>query len=283
MPARRRRRPAAALERLLDQDERARFGAAALATLPAALHPGTRSPVRCSKGWRARERRSKPPAGRDRPPRRRASADRAAGPAEPAGAAASSLAAPALRVAQIVLVVGDRVLPRCLPGALVGPRSRPTTGHFGYGWLVASGVAFLSFYVLQALAWWLLLRGFDLHSPFPVAMSTWGKSILARYVPGNVFMFVGRAWMSHGQGPARGHRERGHGLRTGPRSGLRPGDGGRPLPLLGVPTAAPPASACSPSRSSSSCCTHACSGRSRRGRCAASTGSHWTSLWGSAS
>ena len=28
----------------------------------------------------------------------------------------------------------------------------------------------------------------------------WGKSILARYVPGNVFMFVGRAWMSHSQG-----------------------------------------------------------------------------------
>ena len=28
----------------------------------------------------------------------------------------------------------------------------------------------------------------------------WGKSILARYMPGNVFMFVGRAWMSHAQG-----------------------------------------------------------------------------------
>ena len=28
----------------------------------------------------------------------------------------------------------------------------------------------------------------------------WGKSILARYVPGNVFMFVGRAWMSHSRG-----------------------------------------------------------------------------------
>ena len=29
---------------------------------------------------------------------------------------------------------------------------------------------------------------------------SWGKSILARYMPGNVFMFVGRAWMSHSQG-----------------------------------------------------------------------------------
>ena len=31
-------------------------------------------------------------------------------------------------------------------------------------------------------------------------MATWAKSILGRYVPGNVFMFVSRGWMSHRQG-----------------------------------------------------------------------------------
>lgn len=68
------------------------------------------------------------------------------------------------------------------------------------GWLVASGAALLVYYFAQAVFWWMLLRGCGVHSPFWPAASVWGKSILARYVPGNVFMFVGRAWMSHSQG-----------------------------------------------------------------------------------
>jgi uncharacterized membrane protein YbhN (UPF0104 family) len=67
-------------------------------------------------------------------------------------------------------------------------------------WLVASGLAFLVYYFAQAVFWWMLLRGCGAPSPFWPAASVWGKSILARYVPGNVFMFVGRAWMSHSQG-----------------------------------------------------------------------------------
>jgi uncharacterized membrane protein YbhN (UPF0104 family) len=70
------------------------------------------------------------------------------------------------------------------------------------GWLALSGVAFLIYYFVQAGFWWLLLRGCGAPSPFWPAASVWGKSILARYVPGNVFMFVGRAWMSHSQGLA---------------------------------------------------------------------------------
>lgn len=66
--------------------------------------------------------------------------------------------------------------------------------------LALSALAFLLFYLLQGGAWWLLLRGFDLSSSFARASATWGRSILARYVPGNVFMFLGRAWMSHRQG-----------------------------------------------------------------------------------
>lgn len=69
-------------------------------------------------------------------------------------------------------------------------------------WLVASGLVFLAYYFAQAGLWWLLLRGCGVRSPSWPAASVWGKSILARYVPGNVFMFVGRAWMSHSQGHA---------------------------------------------------------------------------------
>ena len=70
------------------------------------------------------------------------------------------------------------------------------------GWLAASGVAFLVFYFAQAGFWWSLLRGCGARAEFWPAASVWGKSILARYLPGNVFMFVGRAWMSHAQGLA---------------------------------------------------------------------------------
>lgn len=73
---------------------------------------------------------------------------------------------------------------------------------FDAGWLAASGAAFLVYYFAQAGFWWLLLRGCGAPGPFWPAASVWGKSILARYVPGNVFMFVGRAWMSHSRGLA---------------------------------------------------------------------------------
>ncbi len=68
------------------------------------------------------------------------------------------------------------------------------------GWLALSVVAFLLFYLAQAVAWWLVLRGCGVGGRFWPTTSVWGKSVLARYVPGTVFMFVGRAWMSHAQG-----------------------------------------------------------------------------------
>lgn len=73
---------------------------------------------------------------------------------------------------------------------------------FEAGWLALSGAAFLVYYFAQAAFWWLLLRGCGAPSPFWPAAAVWGKSILARYLPGNVFMFVGRAWMSHSRGLA---------------------------------------------------------------------------------
>jgi hypothetical protein len=67
-------------------------------------------------------------------------------------------------------------------------------------WLVASFAAFFAFYCLQAAGWWLLLAGFGLRPGVLATWAIWGSSILARYVPGTVFMFVGRAWLHHGQG-----------------------------------------------------------------------------------
>ena len=142
---------------------------------------------------------SRTPSGETGPPACEPSAAAAAEPADPRARPQRPWVRPALRIAQVVLVAA---IVYFLAAYLVRSWSTVKDYHWTLrpGWLAASGIAFLAFYVLQALAWWLLLRGFALHSPFPVAMSTWGKSILARYVPGNVFMFVGRAWMSHGQG-----------------------------------------------------------------------------------
>jgi uncharacterized membrane protein YbhN (UPF0104 family) len=106
---------------------------------------------------------------------------------------------PALRLAQVALIAATAYfLAAYLARAWSSVRDFDWT--FSPGWLALSACAFLLFYFLQALAWWLLLRGLALHSPPALAVATWGKSILARYIPGNIFMFVGRAWMSHEQG-----------------------------------------------------------------------------------
>jgi hypothetical protein len=105
----------------------------------------------------------------------------------------------AFRVAQLGFVI---VIVYFLGAYLV--RSWGTISEYDWtfhpGWLALSGAVFLVFYLAQAAGWWLLLRGCGAPSAFWPAAAVWGKSILARYVPGNVFMFVGRGWMSHNQG-----------------------------------------------------------------------------------
>ena len=138
-----------------------------------------------------------PPAGAT--PLPADSASPPAGPSTDATRPSRPWLRPALRAGQAVLVVATAYF-------LIAYLARSWTSvkdyHWtlDYGWLALSALAFLAFYLAQAAAWWLLLRGFGLQSPLSLAMATWAKSILARYMPGNVFMFVGRAWMSHAQG-----------------------------------------------------------------------------------
>ena len=68
------------------------------------------------------------------------------------------------------------------------------------GWMAVSGAAFLLFYLMQAVVWWLVLRGVAVRVSFLTAAATWAKSVPARYIPGTVFMFVGRVWLSHDAG-----------------------------------------------------------------------------------
>ena len=122
-----------------------------------------------------------------------------AAPAEAPQRPARPWLRPLLRVAQVLLVAATVYF---LAAYLV--RSWASVKDYDWtlrpGWLALSAVAFLLFYFMQTVFWWLLLRGFALRSPFPVAAATWAKSILVRYIPGNVFMYLSRAWLSHAQG-----------------------------------------------------------------------------------
>ena len=68
--------------------------------------------------------------------------------------------------------------------------------RFSPGWLVLSGVALLLFYFFQCEIWRFIMRALGEHrlEPGP-ARAAWGKSLIARYVPTNVLLVVGRVVM----------------------------------------------------------------------------------------
>ncbi len=105
----------------------------------------------------------------------------------------------ALRLAQYVVAAAAAVfIGLALAGGWEDVRAHDWT--LRPAWLVLSALTFFAFYVSQAVAWWLVLRAAGAASPLRWAAATWGQSILARYVPGNVFMFVGRGLASHRRG-----------------------------------------------------------------------------------
>ena len=75
--------------------------------------------------------------------------------------------------------------------------------HFAPGWLALSGVCVLLFYIAQCEIWRLILGALGEHlDPVP-ARAIWGKSLIARYVPTNVLMLVGRMVMAERYGCAK--------------------------------------------------------------------------------
>lgn len=68
--------------------------------------------------------------------------------------------------------------------------------RFSPGWLALSVPCVAGFYALQGELWRLIVNALGAHiDPVP-ARSVWGKSLLARYVPTNALMVVGRVVMA---------------------------------------------------------------------------------------
>ena len=72
--------------------------------------------------------------------------------------------------------------------------------HFQPGWLALSGLAAFLFYAWQCELWRRILHALGEDLPPRTARAIWGKSILARYVPTNALMVVGRIVMAERQG-----------------------------------------------------------------------------------
>jgi glycosyltransferase 2 family protein len=123
-----------------------------------------------------------------------------AGEMPPAGGQPRAVAAhPALRATRYALTVAAVVFV-----ALALARSWGDVQAYDWSlspaWLVVSALAMLLFYGLQAFAWWLLLRLLAVHAPLRWSSATWGRSMLARYIPGNVFMVLDRVLSSQRRG-----------------------------------------------------------------------------------
>jgi glycosyltransferase 2 family protein len=68
--------------------------------------------------------------------------------------------------------------------------------HFQPAWLALSGLATFVFYAWQCAMWRRILRALGQELEPRLARAIWGKSILARYVPTNALMVVGRIVMA---------------------------------------------------------------------------------------
>lgn len=75
--------------------------------------------------------------------------------------------------------------------------------HFAPGWLALSGVCVFAFYIAQGEIWRLIVSALGERLPATPARAIWGKSLLARYVPTNVLMLLGRMVMAERHGVAK--------------------------------------------------------------------------------
>jgi hypothetical protein len=70
-------------------------------------------------------------------------------------------------------------------------------------WLLVSAVGVAGFYAIQCEAWRGILASLGEHLDARVARAIWGKSLVARYVPTNALMVVGRVVMAERHGVSK--------------------------------------------------------------------------------
>ena len=70
-------------------------------------------------------------------------------------------------------------------------------------WLVVSAIGVASFYAIQCEAWRAILASLGEHLEPRLARAIWGKSLIARYVPTNALMVVGRVVMAEKHGVSK--------------------------------------------------------------------------------
>ena len=75
--------------------------------------------------------------------------------------------------------------------------------EFRPAWLLVSAVGVGLFYAIQCEAWRAILASLGEHLEARTARAIWGKSLVARYVPTNALMVVGRVVMSERYGVSK--------------------------------------------------------------------------------
>ena len=75
--------------------------------------------------------------------------------------------------------------------------------HFAPGWLAVSVLAVAGFYAWQAEIWRHIVHSLGETIPPRPSRAVWGKSLVARYVPTNALMVVGRVVMADRYGVAK--------------------------------------------------------------------------------
>ena len=74
---------------------------------------------------------------------------------------------------------------------------------FRPAWLLVSALGVATYYVIQCEAWRAILASLGEHLDARVARAVWGKSLIARYVPTNALMVVGRVVMAERHGVSK--------------------------------------------------------------------------------